>query len=536
MRQAGRMAMLAGFGLIAAGFPAAAQSSPEAATIAELRRQIEAMQRRLDQLEARGAPPARAPAPARAAAPARAPAAPQAPATGTPAIPAAEAAAIREQAAAAGRAAALDALRSDLPGIAFRVPGSSTQVRLYGWAKITAWRDFNGRNQSDAPPPSTIPLTGSAADRQGGDFGMTARFSRFGLDTRTDTAWGQLDTRIEGDFGGGAAGSPNAVFRLRQAWGELTMPGGMRLLIGQTNSLWNEGIYETIIDATNLNQSFIRQAQIRLSGDLGRDLLGQVSLEAPDTTYLSQAGLFGPDRSLDGGASPAFNALPDLHGRLTWRPAGWEVGLRGMLRQLRLDTAGTNAPGPARSEDALGWGLAAHARMPMRVIADWFGPDDIAAMAYYGEGIGRYFFGNTAGQDAVTNLGLPSAARGLSFDPLPSWGVTAAYRRFWRPSLRSNFAYSYARQDYPDYVLQFAPGSGPAQALNAEVQQAFVNLIWSPFASVNARGGVDNGWLDIGLEYLWTRRDLAGGSATAGNAGVGHGIANRVLFGAVARF
>ena len=50
---------------------------------------------------------------------------------------------------------------------------------------------------------------------------MTARFSRIGLDTRTLTTWGTLETRIEGDFGGGAAVSNNALFRLRQAWAEL---------------------------------------------------------------------------------------------------------------------------------------------------------------------------------------------------------------------------------------------------------------------------------------------------------------------------
>jgi hypothetical protein len=114
-----------------------------------------------------------------------------------------------------------DALRSDLPGIALRIPHAETEVRAYGFAKVTAWQDFNGRNQTDAPTVQTIPLNGSGADQQGGDFGMTARFGRIGLDTRTLTDWGTLETRIEGDFGGSAATSSNAVFRLRQAFGEL---------------------------------------------------------------------------------------------------------------------------------------------------------------------------------------------------------------------------------------------------------------------------------------------------------------------------
>ena len=114
-----------------------------------------------------------------------------------------------------------DALRSDLPGLSIRIPGTDSQVRLYGFAKLSAWTDLNGRNQTDAPTAQTIPLNNSAADMQGGDFGMTARFSRIGVDTRTLTSWGTLETRIEGDFGGGSPTSSNAVFRLRQAWAEL---------------------------------------------------------------------------------------------------------------------------------------------------------------------------------------------------------------------------------------------------------------------------------------------------------------------------
>jgi hypothetical protein len=38
-------------------------------------------------------------------------------------------------------------------------------------------------------------------------MGMTARFSRIGVDTRTLTALGTLETRTEGDFGGGPPAS-----------------------------------------------------------------------------------------------------------------------------------------------------------------------------------------------------------------------------------------------------------------------------------------------------------------------------------------
>ncbi|MFL1461396.1 DcaP family trimeric outer membrane transporter [Roseococcus sp. DSY-14] len=538
-----RHAAILGLGTAAALLlaPAARAQGSDAATIAELRRQLTEMQRRLEQLERRSS--AAAPRPARAAPAAPPPEALEARAAAAEArAAAAEAAAARrgaEQAQLALSPAAIpgleppepmgrpfaneDALRSDLPGIAFRVPGTDTQVRLYGFAKLTAWTDANGRNQTDAPPPSQIPLRGSQADRQGGDFGMTARFSRFGVDTRTATRWGQLETRLEGDFGGGAATSSNAVFRLRQAWAELGTER-FSVLAGQANSLWNEGIFETLIDATNLNQSFIRQAQLRVTGRLAPGLTGQVSIEAPETAVVTGVGTFNPGNNLGNGASPAFNAAPDLHGRLTYRDSGWELGLRGMVRQLTLRTEDVGLPGENQRKTAAGWGFAAHARMPMRVLSDSFGGDELAVMAHYGEGIGRYFFGNTGGQDAVSNLGLPGAAQGVRLDALPTTAATIAYRRFWTDTLRSNFSYSWARNDYPSYVAGFSAAT--RATLNRELHQGFANLIWSPFAEWR-NGVLATGWLDVGLEYLYTRRDLAG---------PGHGEANRFLFGAIARF
>jgi hypothetical protein len=555
------LAMLATIGSAVLTAPAHAQSAAgDAATIAELRRQLDEMRRRLEELETRVAPPAQTarrpaaavvPAPARrtppaqaqheaqaAAAEARAAAAEAraaavAAATGTP-QPAGSGAGLQPPAAMGAQTAVEDALRSDLPGIAFRVPGTDTQVRLYGFVKLTGSYDFGPRNQTDAPAPQGIPLTGSLADRQGGDFFMTARFSRFGFDTRTPTSWGTLETRLEGDFGGGSPTSSNAVFRLRQAWAELG-DERFRVLIGQANSLWNEGVFETLIDATNLNQSFVRQAQVRLTGRLARGLTGQVSIEAPETAYTSAAGAFAPGASLQGGASPAFSSVPDLLARLTWRQDGMEVGLRGLLRQLEMRTDGTAAAVPVSvSERTVGWGLAAHLRLPMRLVWQGFGSDELAVMAFYGDGIGRYFAGQTFGLDAVTNLGLPGVIS-AGLDAVSSYGATVAYRRFWTDTLRSSFSYAYARNDFPDYVSGFTPGSAPATALNREMQQVFVNLIWSPFAEV--RNGVfGSGWLDLGLEYVFTRRDLEGSALAAGPGSVGHGIANRILFAAIARF
>jgi hypothetical protein len=505
-------AVLAALLLLAA--PAGAQQPG----VDELLRRIEALQRRVDELESRQRATqreVRPPAAAVATAPARPPV---------------------NLRAYAEQDRYNDPLDSGLDGLSIRIPNTDTEVRLYGFVKLSAYRDFEGRNSTHAPLPSRIPLTGSGADRQGGEFAATPQFSRFGFDTRSPTAWGTLETRLEGDFAGDAPSAGTLTFRLRQAWAEI---GGeqLRVLIGQANSLWNEGLYETIIDATNLNQSFIRQAQLRLSGRLAPGWTGQVSLEAPESDFTSAQGTFAPNVRFEGGASPAFDSWPDLHGRLSWRDGPAEFVVRGFIRDISAKTTGTAAAPPEADRNVVGYGIAAHGRLPLARLSSAFGFDELLGMAFWGEGIGRYFFGNSLGIGAVASLGLPGAVNDFSLDAVESYGFTAGYRRFWTPRLRSNFTYSYARNDFPAFVRDFTPGSNSALILNRELQQAFANLIWSPFATVTDAGMVRNGWLDIGLEYLFTRRDIEGGAAAAqGAGGVGHGIAHRFMGAVVARF
>jgi hypothetical protein len=200
-----------------------------------------------------------------------------------------------------------------------------------------------------------------------------------------------------------------------------------------------------------------------------------------------------------------------------------------------IRTAGTAAAPPAVNHDTAGWGVAAHARVPMRRLSEWFSADQLSGMIYYGKGIGRYFADNSSGQDLLTNLGLPGAGTDFTQNALETYGATIAYRHFWVPEVRSTVAYSYAQQNYPSYVLAFIPGSVSATSLNNEMQQGIANLIWSPFATAR-NGTVDTGWLDAGLEYVYTRRNVYGGAASTLPTGAGYGIANRFLAAATLRF
>ena len=90
----------------------------------------------------------------------------------------------------------------------------------------------------------------------------------------------------------------------------------------------------------------------------------------------------------------------------------------------------------------------------------------------------------------------------------------------------------------PRVVLAMSGGvdsSASAVLLNSDMQQGIVNLIWSPFAEYR-NGTVDTGWLDVGLEYVHSRRNVFGGAASTGPGVSGDGTANRVLGAAIGRF
>lgn len=144
-------------GIICAASIAASSAQAEQPTIEVLMKKIDALQRRLDEVEGRER------AAKRAAKLAAKPAKPVTSASYRPAVSPAGAVAtnpaviaslppsvVAEQQAATTSIPGLlapepmgsqfeDALRSDLPGLSIRVPGTASEVRVYGFAKTTGY-------------------------------------------------------------------------------------------------------------------------------------------------------------------------------------------------------------------------------------------------------------------------------------------------------------------------------------------------------------------------------------------------------------
>ena len=83
----------------------------------------------------------------------------------------------------------------DIPG-SFRLPGSETSIKLYGYAEINAIREFKGDNSSNdystflpyAPVGGTTPRKGQTL--------IHARTSRLGVESSTPTPYGPLGVKI----------------------------------------------------------------------------------------------------------------------------------------------------------------------------------------------------------------------------------------------------------------------------------------------------------------------------------------------------
>ena len=192
--------------------PARAQS------IEELKAMVLKLQARVDQLEAgqKTEPPKAKPAPVVHRQPAPpAPSALQIQAAEQAAAQARQSAELAQQAAiqaqqeaaqakdtAAAEVKAVLAAPTGKPGGSFRIPGTETVMRIYGFMKLNGSTDLTTFNPNDSLTAQSIPLFGTAAQRQGGATQMSARRSRFDLETWTpvNATFGELHSLMEFDF------------------------------------------------------------------------------------------------------------------------------------------------------------------------------------------------------------------------------------------------------------------------------------------------------------------------------------------------
>jgi hypothetical protein len=439
----------------------------------------------------------------------------------------------------------------------FLIPGTNTSIRIGGYVEETVLYYLQ-----NGPPNGTPSITAGIAgsietqalsvsgqvvpgygkgfvvpvqvnhSRGNGIFFQSPQDSRFNVETRTPTAWGDSRTFIEFDFRGCGGGTSTFVCnetqavanpllpRLRYAYGAL---GGF--LAGQANSNFRDADAEPEVLAINgpPGQAGVqRTPQLRYtySGPWGS--AWAVALENPETDVLTPAGRVTSDQSasipvknstpnnvaceangvsISGTTSctlandPAMSKAPDITFSSYWAQPWGHVNFRLFLRDLTWND------GRFVDRSLLGYGGGVSGD----VLPGWFSwtKDDITWQISAGNGIGRYLLNQTGGGLATNYVVTPTcatpthgcalAATSILVQTIPAVGGTVGYLHYWLPNLRSTIAYGIARFQVPSIVL------GPIEdtIANKELQSASVNLIWSPLA-----------FIDIGGEYFWGQRQV----------------------------
>jgi hypothetical protein len=524
--------------------PARAQS------LDDLKKQLMQMQRRIDQLEAAQrrsqaaeAPAGRAPRSQTAQVRAAQKAAEDAQAAAVQAQQAAaaaqqQAAQAKEQAAAEVKAAY--APPPGKPAGSFRIPGTDTTVRLYGFAKANLFGDATTTDRNDTLTAQSIQLFNSPAQRQGGDVQFSARRSRIGFETFTpvNDTFGEFHTQVEMDFAGQntslttQATSNSYTPRLRKAYGEFgnAVGGWGSLLFGQTDTLYSDTAIlpiQWMSDWTYVAIDNVRQAQFRYTYGFGDGLSASFAVESPYSDVTTTAGVSYPDSN--GGGGVGFSQVPDFTGRLMWKAPWATAALRGVVRpEVSLNNQGATVVASRFNSTTTGWGVG-----PTGVINLLDGSLVLMASGNVGNGIGRYLDATSNGYGAMSNFGMPGVTgANVSIDaPLVYAGMVGA-QYFFTPSLRTNMSIGGARIINPSYADQFggcvgsALTAGSCNTVNKSEWAGAINLVWSPFKAV-----------DIGLEYQHVERTLQARNAIGpGAATTSGGIANRIQLTMIGRF
>lgn len=385
------------------------------------------------------------------------------------------------------------------PG-SFLVPGTQTSFKVGGYVKWDYTYDFSQQQgiNGGADPLGVFFGEGFSA-RQGtvtvnnvttvtrvtshiapdaghkihGTSQMTASESRFNIETRTPTSYGELKTFIEGDFT-----NPNGLinsnslkvnsnsygFRLRQAYGTLGP-----FLAGQTLSLFRDGAAEaeTLDFGGPMATGVTRQPQVRYTFDFGNGLTWAVAAENPQT-QIYNLSLSADSSTFKLGQG---DKIPDFTTAIVYNAPWGHLNLHGVVRDIY------DHNGAGISISTVGWGVAFSGNWNVPI-----GKDSLAWELAYGQGAGRYV--NSDGPPTPDIFTFGNADKKVK-----SWLAAPNYTHFWTDTLRSNLAGSWWEQENKD-AFNAATFAGGSDQLNANTlfryaYSAYANLIWSPVPQTN---------------------------------------------------
>jgi hypothetical protein len=374
----------------------------------------------------------------------------------------------------------LAAKADEAPGT-FKIPGTDTTLKLYGYVQLDATYDFKGRDpnvEGDdwATVAALVPLQSDIqTQNKPRQLYLTARTSRIGLQTATPTRAGNVGVRLEADFNApnleqGQTFTNSVGFRLRHAYGQIGGGYGT-FVVGQTWSTFLD--LASAADTVDFNGpgtvALVRNPMIKyVSPTFGGWSLAVAAENAPGT----DGNDFAPSTT----ATTKFQQIPDFIASLGTAGNWGTFTLAGMTTNYSRASATLGAP--SYSKQAIGASIGGSLK---------FAGDTLVVHAEGGSGIGRFLL------NTIANTNVVDSGADLFLTDAAAYHV--GYTHVWNAEFRSNAVWSQT------FVAPNAALSKSDQA--KENDQVFANTFWT-FAK-NA---------EFGLEYVYGYRTLFASSET----------------------
>lgn len=359
-------------------------------------------------------------------------------------------------------------------------------------------------------------------------YGTRSR-GRLNVDARTATAYGTLRTffryelTVSSGFYAGTIGGNQGIIAPGQARNGAAGPGtasNLDLAFIQFGPI-TAGRAQSFFDfyANDFGFSTIRTADSRLNllaytATFGSGFSATISLEDRNTgTGQRENGAFG--RFNGAGLTLGGQDFPDIVASLRVDQGWGSAQLSGALTQRKVLSSVVAGVVTQASSDEYGWAIQGGVKINLPMLA---AGDHLFLQAAYADGAlgylgwgGQYGSGRmtsalAANQLVIGDIGVSALG---SAKTSTGWSIVAGLRHFWTPQLRSEIygSYSEVKLGYVQAANVYAAGA-PIRSLDPKELIVAGNLIWSPVSG-----------LDIGVEVLYTRTELASRVLQVDNSG-----------------
>ncbi|HEU0210170.1 MAG TPA: DcaP family trimeric outer membrane transporter [Candidatus Udaeobacter sp.] len=339
------------------------------------------------------------------------------------------------------------------------IPNTPVLIKFNAKPRVDFTNDPQNTGNPDRFVTAQIPVDGDFFQGGGNQFNVNAKGSQLSLDVRAPELPGSPRFFYQNDFFGSGGGE--LPFRVRQLYGQI-----YNVVLGQTFSVFEDpDAWPDTVDYEGPNSAiFARRPLVRYMLPLNKKWQLNFGLEKPGSEV---------DTSTDPDAQQV-NHAPDGGLNVRWEDSKYgHVQLGAIFRDI-----GVKGP-VVGNQNTFGWGVNLSSSLNV------FDRDSLQTQLTYGQGLFRYFNDDFQNNDAAFDSSGNLTA-------IPAFGAMIGYTHKWTDFLRSTASYGYVHLDN-----QF---SQQPDAYH-QTHYASLNLVWQ------ARKR-----LTLGLEGLYGHKEEKDGA------------------------